>query len=233
MIVSASQPYFSPYPGFFAKAALSDTMVLLDGVQFPQQTTWMTRNRFKSKQGMLWMTIPVWRKGLGFQKIRDVRIARERSWARKHLASLKTSYARAPYLEEHLGFLERLFTSQDEYLLDFNLAIIRYLLDVLRFPVRVVLLSELGVEAREPDLTVEICRKLKAGIFLAQRPARKYLDEDALRQHGAELRTFLPHPPVYPQLHGSFLANLSVFDLLFSCGPRSAEIIRRSAAHDR
>lgn len=60
MIVSAAQPYFAPYPGFFVKAALSDTMVLLDGVQLPQQTTWMT--------------IPVWRKGLGFQKIREVKI---------------------------------------------------------------------------------------------------------------------------------------------------------------
>jgi hypothetical protein len=192
----------------------------------------MTRNRFKSEQGMLWMTIPVWRKGLGFQKIREVRIARERSWARKHLASLNANYARAPFFEEHLGFLEELFTTQYEYLLDFNLAIIKYLLDVLRFHVRVVLLSELGLEAKEPALTVEICRKLKAGIFLAQRPARKFLDEDALRRHGAELRTFLPHPPVYPQLHGSFLANLSAFDLLFSCGPRSAEIIRRSATHE-
>lgn len=232
MIVSAAQPYFAPYPGFFAKAALSDIMVLLDGVQFPQQTTWMTRNRFKNEQGMLWMTVPVWRKGLGFQMIREVRIARERSWARKHLASLKANYARAPFFEEHLGFLERLFASQEEYLLDFNLAIIRYLLDILRFHVRIVLLSDLGVETKEPALTVEICRKMKAGTFLAQRPARKYLDAETLRRHGTELRTFLPHPPVYPQLHGSFLANLSTFDLLFSCGPRSAEIIRRSASRD-
>ena len=46
MIVSVNQPYFAPFPGFFRKAALSDILVLLDNVQFPRGTTWMTRNRF-------------------------------------------------------------------------------------------------------------------------------------------------------------------------------------------
>ena len=81
MIVASAQPYFAPYTGFFAKALFSDVLVLLDSVQFPQRTTWMTRNRFKNEQGTLWMTMPVWRKGRGFQKIGDVRVAREGSWA--------------------------------------------------------------------------------------------------------------------------------------------------------
>jgi len=71
MILSTSQPYFSPFPGFFLKAFLSDIFVVLDEVQFPRGTTWLTKNRFKNDQGTLWMTVPVWKKGLGLQKISE------------------------------------------------------------------------------------------------------------------------------------------------------------------
>ncbi|MBT8369996.1 MAG: WbqC family protein, partial [Deltaproteobacteria bacterium] len=77
MIVSTHRPYFAPFPGFFQKAHLCDIFVILDNVQFPRGTTWITRNRFKNDQGTLWMTIPVWKKGLGLQSIDDVRICHE------------------------------------------------------------------------------------------------------------------------------------------------------------
>jgi len=74
MILSADRPYFAPFPGLFYKAHLCDVLVILDTVQFPRRTTWMNRNRFKNSQGTLWITVPVWKKGLGLQKIQDVRI---------------------------------------------------------------------------------------------------------------------------------------------------------------
>ncbi|MBU0988102.1 MAG: WbqC family protein, partial [Proteobacteria bacterium] len=74
MILSANQPYFAPFPGFFFKIILSDIFVLLDQVQFPRKTTWISRNRFKNDQGTLWMTVPVHKKGLGLQNINAVRI---------------------------------------------------------------------------------------------------------------------------------------------------------------
>jgi hypothetical protein len=84
MIIAANQPYFAPYPGFFTKTLLADVLVILDEVQFPHRTTWISRNRFKNDQGELWLTIPVWKKGLGDQKINQVRICYERRWPRKH-----------------------------------------------------------------------------------------------------------------------------------------------------
>ena len=74
MILTTNQPYFAPFPGFFYKAHLSDIFVLLDAVQFPRGTTWISRNRFKNDRGTLWMTIPVWKKGLGLQNIDAVGI---------------------------------------------------------------------------------------------------------------------------------------------------------------
>jgi WbqC-like protein family len=225
MIISANQPYFCPFPGFFSKACRADVLVLLDEVQFPRGTTWITRNRFKNDQGFLWLTIPVWKKGLGLQPINQVRICQEGRWPRKHLESLKTAYAHAPYLGDHLAFLEEVFTRPRERLLDLNLAIIRYLMNSLNLKTRLVLLSELGIAARGTQLLIEISRALGARAFLASGQARKYLDAALFETNGIELSLFTYEAPIYPQLWGDFLANLSMFDLLLNCGPRAVDII--------
>jgi len=228
MIVSAYQPYFAPFPGFFSKALRSDILVLMDSVQFPQGTTWLTRNRFKNDQGTLWMTVPVWKKGLGLQSINEVKICHDGRWKTKHLASLMTAYAKAPFLEEHLVFLEEIFSEKFEKLIDLNLKIIEYLMEHLRIPAKVQLLSGLGIEAKEPQLSVEICKKLGASHFLAQSSAKKYLDKPAFQKNGVELVFFNPRPPIYPQLWGPFIPNLSAFDLVFNCGPKAHTILNRS-----
>lgn len=227
MIVSAYQPFFAPFPAFIAKALLSDVFVLFDSVQFPQRATWLTRNRIKGDQGELWLTIPVLRKGLGLQRIDEVRIHQGGSWARKHLASFKAAYGRAPFFEEHLPFLQRTFEELPEQLLDLNLAIIRYLLAQFGVAPRVVLLSELGFVAREPLLSIEVCRRLGGSVFLALRAAEKFLGAAAFSDAGLELHTFAYHPEIYPQLHGAFIQNLSAFDLLFTCGPKAPGILRQ------
>jgi hypothetical protein len=225
MIVSACQPYFAPFAGFFSKAFSSNIIVLMDAVQFPRGTTWLTRNRFKNDQGTLWMTIPVWKKGLGLQRINEVRICCEGRWAKKHLESLRTAYARAPFFEDHLPFLEAVFTGIPERLVDLNLYIIRHLMEHLEISAEVVLLSELGIVAKEPGLSVEVCRKLGASHFLAGSDARKHLDKTAFQDSGIELQFINRRYPVYPQLWGTFLPNLSAFDLLLNCGPKAHNII--------
>jgi hypothetical protein len=175
MILSTTQPYFAPFPGFFYKAHLSDVLVILDSVQFPRKTTWISRNRFKNSQGTLWMTVPVWKKGLGLQRINDVRICYDFRWTRKHSETLKVAYANAPYFEDHLPFVEDIFSSNYEKLIDFNMRIIRYLLNVLKIRVDLVLLSELGVEAKGDLLPVEICRKMGSFHFIAQYSAKNIL----------------------------------------------------------
>ncbi len=225
MMISANQPYFSPYPGFFYKAALSQVLVILDEVQFPRGTTWLSRNRFKNDQGALWLTIPVWKKGLGLQQISQVRICSEGRWPRKHLESLKTAYGHAPYLADHLNFLEQMFSGRFAKLADLNLAIIRYLMQSLRLNTRLVLQSELGVTGKATQLLIDICRDLGASSFLVQSQAEKYLDHDLFRQSGIELHPCKYLAPTYPQLWGDFLANLSTLDLVLNCGPKARDIM--------
>ncbi|MCF8062363.1 MAG: WbqC family protein [Deltaproteobacteria bacterium] len=228
MILAANQPYFAPFPGFFAKAALADVLVILDTVQFPRGTTWVSRNRFKGPQGPLWVTVPVWKKGLGLQRIRDVRICHEGPWAAKLLETFRHAYQNAPWFREHMAVWEQVLEARFERLADLDLALIRHLMDVLGLETRLVLLSGLGIEATGHDLLVEICRRLGADTFLAQEGARGFLQPDPFLEAGLELRFFRPPSPVYPQLWGDFAGNLSAFDLAWCCGPKSGEILVKS-----
>jgi hypothetical protein len=230
MILSATQPYLAPFPGFFYRVYRSDLCVILDEVQFPRGTTWLTRNRFKHDQGTLWLTVPVWKKGLGLQSINHVRICHEGHWARKHLESLKSAYAHAPYFLEHLDFLEQVFSGDFERLVDLNIAVIRHLMRHLQIETKTLLLSELGVEGQGARRLIELCKKLGARNYLAQAPAKKYLDAALFQEAGIQLQFFTPPSPVYPQLWGDFVPNLSAFDLLFNCGPKAHDIMFRHAA---
>ena len=225
MIISANQPYFSPFACFFYKVYLSDVLVILDEVQFPRGTTWITRNRFKNDQGTLWMTIPVWKKGLGLQKINSVRICYEGRWARKHLDSLKNAYGNAPFFDEHLTFLEKMFSSDNEKIIDFNMEIIRYLVDFFKIDTQIFLQSELEIAAKGDRLIIEICRHLQGDEFLTQSAAGKYLDLDFFRKAGIHLKFFKPLSIIYPQLWGSFIPNLSAFDLVFTCGSKARDVL--------
>jgi hypothetical protein len=176
------------------------------------------------------MTIPVWKKGLGIQKINDVRICHNGHWAKKHLASLKQAYRHAPYFEDHSDFIEKVFSFPFEKLVDLNMEIIRYLIDVLDIKTEVVLLSETGIEARGDQLLIDISRYFGASQLLTQRGAEKYLDTALFDRAGIELRFLNPPILIYPQLWGDFIYNLSIFDLVFNCGPKSKELLIQSLA---
>lgn len=225
LIISANQPYFAPYPGFFYKAYLSDIFVILDAVQFPRGSTWLTRNRFKNDKGHLWIKVPVWKKGLGLQRIDRVKICHEFFFPEKLLMSLKTAYAMAPFFMDHFPFLSETLSKRFDRLVDLNMEIIRYLMRTLHIDTRVVLLSELDMEASGDRLLVEICRRLGGDGFLAQNSARKYLGEEAFHTAGIPLRFFKTPSLTYPQLWGGFIPNLSAFDLVFTCGPKARDFL--------
>ena len=225
MIISTSRPYFAAFPGFFSRIYHSDVFIILDTVQFPRGTTWITRNRFKNDQGTLWMTVPVWKKGLGLQKLNEVRICHDSHLQTKHLKSLQQAYGNAPYFSEHLPFLSYIFSDSQERLLDFNMAIFRHLMLYMGVDTEVRLLSELKISSKGERLLVDVCRFFNASSYLAPSAASNYLNPRLFEKAGIELALHKYKPCVYPQLWSSFLPDLSAFDLIFNCGPRARAIM--------
>jgi hypothetical protein len=225
MIITTSRPYFAPYAGYFFKAHLADVFVILDSVQFPRGTTWITRNRLKNDQGAWWLTVPVRKKGLGLQKINDVCTMQEARWVHKHVSGIRHAYKHAPYIDEHLQFIESVYASETVRLIDFNLKIIRHLMLYMGIDTEIRRLSELNIQASGDQLLIEIVRFFDADVYLAPAAAAKYIDAGLFEKAGIEFRTVGFRAPVYPQLWGDFIPDLSAFDLLFNCGPKARDIV--------
>lgn len=88
-----------------------------------------------------------------------------------------------------------------------------------------LLQSELGIKGGGTDLLIKICEHSSADRLLIYPATAKYLDLAALGEHGIEPVTARLVPPVYPQLWGEFIYNLSALDMLMNCGPASRTII--------
>ena len=68
MRIAISQPTFLSWQGYFALIDYVDLFVFFDNVQFVKRS-WIQRNKIKSKNKELLLTIPVKTKGKRFQKI--------------------------------------------------------------------------------------------------------------------------------------------------------------------
>jgi hypothetical protein len=227
MKISVHQPIFLPWPGFFYKAIRSDLMVLLDNVQFPRGGSWLTRNRLKNEDGTLWLTVPVLRKGRDLQLIREVEIYRGRPWLRKHLRCITQNYANAPYLEKYFEAVESIYRGEHRYLWEFNFELIRFLAGQLCPETKFLLQSDLGVGGSGTGLLINICQRLKADQFCIFPIVEKHIDTELMQKRGIELSYVKFNPPVYPQLWGKFIYNLSALDLLLNCGPAGRKIVSR------
>ena len=97
MRVAIIQSCYIPWLGYFATIARSDAFIFLDSVQFTRRD-WRSRNRIKTAQGPLWLSVPVRQKGQYHAPIDAVELA-EPGWAETHLRSIASAYRRAAHFD--------------------------------------------------------------------------------------------------------------------------------------
>ncbi len=217
--IAISQPTYLPWTGFFYLIKQADVYVFLDHVQF-EKNSWQSRNRIKGPKDAIWLTVPTHHKG--FEAIEDVVIDNTQLWAKKHLLAIKTCYGRAPYFNYYLPFFESLYTAKWESLINLNIHIIKYLSTQLGLSPVFVRSSELGVEGKRTEMVLNICKAMDADRYLASVGAEEYMRQDSaeklFRNAGIKAEFMEYKPPVYQQLFGAYVSNLSVIDLLLNQG---------------
>ena len=216
MIVSAHQPAYLPWLGYFEKIARADVFVHCDSVQF-ERHSFINRNKIKTQHGELWLTIPVKLENHHFSEFRDIEINRTSLWVKKHLRSIFINYKKAPRFDIVYEKIVDLFM-QDELTQNLDGVLWRQLqfwLDELKITTPIVRLSSLDLgEFKKSDLVLEICKKLKATKFISGALGRDYLDLKAFANHGIEVEFQSFVSPVYNQLWNDFIPNLSIIDYL-------------------
>lgn len=220
------QPGYLPWLGFFDQVLRSDVFVIYDDVQFDKHG-WRNRNRVKSPTGPVWLTVPVLHKGLGWQKILDVRINNDTDWPRKHLNTLRQLYSRAPYLDRFYPELERVLSQPWELIVDLDIELMKLFFGWLGIERTVVRSSMLGIDGDRSQRLLEFCRHFGADRYLSGAAARDYLDVPMFNASGVEVEWQDYVHPVYPQQHGEFVPFLSAVDLLLNCGDKSIDVLQQ------
>jgi WbqC-like protein family len=228
MRIAICQPTYLPWLGFFDLIDQVDTFVLLDTVQFERQS-WQQRNRIKTPKGLLWLTVPVVFRGRLGQQIQQVEI-REVEFRHKHLRAVELNYGRAAFFDLHFPALSSILQecSPGMPLVDLNLKLLRWLMDVLGLRTPLIRASSLGQEGRRTELLANICLKLGANEYVSPVSSAEYLLGEMAVLTESHVQTVFHNykHPEYKQLFPPFVAFASVLDLILNEGERSIDIIR-------
>lgn len=231
--VVITQSNYIPWRGYFAMIAQADELVLLESVQYTRRD-WRNRNQIKTPTGLQWLTIPVEVKGKFLQTIDETRVA-DSGWADSHIRALEANYRRADAFQETAPWLFGSLTraAASSLLSEVNAQLLHEICRFLRIGTPIRRCSELlprseliGMEAT--DRLLNLCRACGATRYLSGPAAKAYMDVEKFARAGIEI-IWMNYSgfPDYPQCWDAFEPHVSVVDLLFCCGDRAHNYVRR------
>ena len=199
MRVAVLQPTYLPWMGYFGMMNEADTFVFYDDVQFSVQS-WQQRNKIKTAQGWIWLTVPVVRQ-FG-SRINDTRINNSTNWNKKHWESIRQSYGKAPFFEKYAPIFEEVYENRWEYLADLNVALIKKITKILGLKTKFIVSSELDSEGAKTERLLDILEKIGADEYVSGPGAKDYIEVNAFKENNIKLYWYEYQHPVYPQIRG-------------------------------
>jgi hypothetical protein len=227
MIVTAHQPSYLPWIGYFNKISQSQIYVFLDHV-LPSKGDWLNRVKIKTSSGEQYLTVPIVKKNFLKSKISELLIDNEKDWKSKHLNLIYSNYNKSKYFINYFNKLEKIYSYQWKHIADLNYTLLTFFLEELNINVEVLRSSKMNLLKKKSDLIVEICKKTLATSFIFGEMGRNYANEESFRENNIKIYFQKFSSPEYDQLYGNFLPNLSIIDLLFNCGNNSKKIVKTS-----
>ncbi len=219
--VAIVQSNYIPWRGYFDLISQVDEFILFDDVQYTSRD-WRNRNRIKTPNGSIWLTIPVEVKGKRDQKIKDTVIS-DPGWNRNHWKSIVYNYAKTKYFSRYKELFEELYLSCNERLLSqVNYRFLTSICELLGIETKFVWSSEYCLVEGKTERLIDLCKQAGANEYLSGPTARGYLDEELFRSEGIALR-YMDYSgyPEYRQSYPPFDSHVSIVDLIFNEGPHA------------
>lgn len=204
---------------------MCDVFCLLDNVQFSKKD-YIHRNRIKSPDGPVWLTVPMHTHNHQEKTIRDMYIDNSQKWNRSHWNNIVGAYGKkAPFFHSYNDFFEDIYKKKWEKIVDLDECILTYLFKELGISVNMLKSSEHYFEGKKSNFVLDMCIKLGADMYIFGEMGEAYAEVEQFEQNGIKLHFQNYNHPVYPQLYGDFVSHLSVLDLLFCFGEKSYDIL--------
>jgi hypothetical protein len=216
--IAIHQPMYFPYLGFFDKMEKADVFIILDDAEY-SKGDFLNRNRIKTATGIRWITVPV-KKGASNLPINKVEVVVNENWMEEHLRVISNVYKNAPYYNELFPFFIDMIGPNPRLLVDLNMRVLLACTILLDINVPTVMASKFRIKTTGTQRLVDICKRLDATEYLSGIGGKNYIDESLFKEAGIKLTYQEFDHPLYDQLHGSFIPNLSVIDYLMNVGER-------------
>ncbi len=79
-----------------------------------------------------------------------------------------------------------------------------------------VLMSEIECQGEKSALVMDICSTLGATTYLSGTGSKAYLNEAEFLEKGIQIEYMESVNPKYTQVHGEFIPDLSILDMIFN-----------------
>lgn len=226
------QPTYIPWLGYFDLIDRVDKFVFLDDVKL-EKCSWQVRNRVKTPQGELYLTIPIRKtKSRDRLLINEAVINDKEPWRKKHLKSIFYAYRKSEFFNEVYPFTEKLINNKTIKLYDLNINIITAISNRIGIDKKFILSSNLKNLSGKKELRiVSICKEINCDKYLSPQGSAVYIEKNLPGGEFPKSNIGLFYHnykhPVYKQLYTEFLPYMSILDLLFNCGfNKSLKVIR-------
>lgn len=225
MRVTIHQPEHMPWLGFFHKINMADVYVVLDNVQY-RRRYFQNRNKIRTKEGWQWLNISLKKEPRDSLLIKNVSISDEGlRWRTKNLNTIYHNYCKAKYFKYYWEEFKLIYSRNCTSLLDLNMELLKFFFRKLDIKTRIQLASALNVSGTKGELILNICKALKARIYISGVSGKDYLDFQKFNDNHIEIIIQEFHHPIYTQLYEPFIPCMSIIDLLFNYGDKSLDII--------
>ena len=197
MLILAAE--YLPSIEYVARLISSGDNYIIDCGEHYIKRSARNRARIMTANGTLDLTVPLVKANRPRTPMQTVKIDYSTPWQHQHWVALKSAYRSSPYFDEIAERIEPFYKGHYENLVEFNLALLRVLLDFMGYTAPLKTTTEYVVATA---------------------------DDIDLRPKHRETTFITPH---YFQLFSDrfpFAENLSIIDLLMSEGNYSADLLK-------
>jgi len=224
--IAILQSNYIPWKGYFDMINMVDEFILYDTEQYTRRD-WRNRNKIKTVNGTIWLTVSVQVKGNYFQKISDTKIS-EHKWRKKHWTSIKNNYSKSKYFNDYKDIFDELYLNSDEMVLSkINYNFICAINKILGIDTKITWSEDYEIKGEKTEKLLNICKQARATEYVSGPAAKDYFDEKLFEQENIKI-TWMDYSgyPEYSQLFPPFEHGVSILDLIFNEGENATKFMK-------
>jgi len=213
--VAALQSNYIPWKGNFDLINAVDKFIFYDEVQYTKND-WRNRNRIYSKNGLQWLTIPIYKDAVK-QKVSEVML-NDQSWQEKHFKTLNLTYKSAPFFHQLESLLINIYReNQWQRLIDLNRYILKKLSGIIGIQTTFLDSNDYELKGDKVDKLLGLLMQVGATEYISGPSGKDYLNSSKPLFEAQNIKlTYMDYSnyPTYEQLQQEFVHEVSLLDTI-------------------